>query len=97
MITIKTESQIEKMRKAGALLKSVLDALRAEIQPGVTTLHLDKLAERLIRSAGALPSFKGYNGFPFSICASVDDQVVHGLDVDKRQGKGPARQFPRIW
>ena len=88
MITIKTESQIEKMRKAGALLKSVLDALRAEIQPGVTTLHLDKLAERLIRSAGALPSFKGYNGFPFSICASVDDQVVHGFSNNKPLKQG---------
>ena len=60
MITIKNESQIEKMRKAGALLHSVLEALRAEIEPGVTTLHLDQMAEKLIRDAGAIPSFKGY-------------------------------------
>ena len=88
MITIKTESQIEKMRKAGALLKSVLDALRAEIKPGVTTLHLDRMAEKLIRASGGLPSFKGYQGFPYSICASVDDQVVHGFSNDKPLKEG---------
>lgn len=88
MITIKTESQIEKMRKAGALLKSVLDALRAEIKPGITTLHLDRMAEKLIRASGGQPSFKGYQGFPFSICASVDDQVVHGFSNDKPLKEG---------
>jgi len=88
MITIKTESQIEKMRKAGALLKSVLDALRAEIKPGITTNHLDKMAEDMIRASGAIPSFKGYQGFPFSICASVDDQVVHGFSNDKPLKEG---------
>ena len=88
MITIKNESQIEKMRKAGELLHSVLEALRAEIQPGVTTMHLDRMAEKLIRDAGAIPSFKGYNGFPYSICASVDDQVVHGFASNKKLQKG---------
>ena len=88
MITIKNESQIEKMRKAGALLHEVLEALRKEIEPGVTTLHLDQMAEKLIRQAGAIPSFKGYNGFPFSICASVDDQVVHGFSDKKKLRKG---------
>lgn len=88
MITIKNESQIEKMRKAGVLLHSVLDALRNEIEPGVTTLHLDHMAERLIREAGALPSFKGYEGFPYSICASVDDQVVHGFASRDKLRKG---------
>lgn len=88
MITIKTEGQIEKMRKAGAVLKSVLDALRAEIKPGITTKHLDKMAEELIRASGAIPSFKGYHGFPFSICASVDDQVVHGFSTDKPLKEG---------
>lgn len=88
MITIKNESQIEKMRKAGALLHSVLDALRAEIQPGVTTMHLDRMAEKLIRAAGGIPSFKGFEGFPYSICASVDDQVVHGFASDEPLRKG---------
>ena len=88
MITIKTESQIEKMRKAGALLHDVLEALKAEIKPGISTLHLDRTAEKLIRASGAIPSFKGYNGFPFSICASVDEQVVHGFSNEKPLKEG---------
>ncbi len=88
MISIKTGPQIEKMRAAGALLKRVLDALRAEIRPGVTTLHLDRFAEQMIRAAGATPSFKGYEGYPFSICASVDDQVVHGFSTDEKLREG---------
>lgn len=88
MITIKNESQIEKMRRTGALLHSVLEALRAEIRPGVTTMHLDQMAERLIREAGGIPSFKGFEGFPYSICASVDDQVVHGFASHDRLRKG---------
>lgn len=89
MITIKNAVQIDKMRRAGVLLHQVLDALREEIRPGMTTYQLDRMAEKLIRDAGAVPSFKGYNGFPFSICASVDDQVVHGFaNHDKlRQGQ----------
>lgn len=88
MITIKNETQIEKMRKAGELLHSVLEALRNEIEPGVTTLHLDQMAEKLIRQAGAIPSFKGFEGFPYSICASVDDQVVHGFSNKKKLRQG---------
>ena len=88
MITIKNESQIEKMRRAGALLHEVLEALRGEIEPGVTTLHLDQMAERLIRERGGIPSSKGYEGFPYSICASVDDQVVHGFPNKAKLRKG---------
>ena len=88
MITIKNESQIEKMRRAGALMHEVLEKLRGEIKPGVTTLHLDQMAERLIREAGAIPSSKGYEGFPYSICASVDDQVVHGFSNKEKLRKG---------
>ena len=88
MITIKNESQIEKMRRAGALMHEVLEKLRGEIEPGVTTLHLDQTAERLIREAGAIPSSKGYEGFPYSICASVDDQVVHGFSNRDKLRKG---------
>ena len=79
MITLKNEAQIAKMREAGALLERVLKELRAKIAPGVTTLELDALAEQMIRDAGAIPSFKGFDGFPASICASPDDQVVHGI------------------
>lgn len=88
MITIKSAAQIEKMRAAGALLHQVLSALRAAIAPGVTTLELDRMAERLIRDAGAIPSFKGFEGFPFSICASVDEQVVHGFATDEPLREG---------
>ena len=88
MITIKNETQIEKMRRAGALLRGVLEALRREIEPGVTTLHLDQMAERLIREGGGIPSSQGYEGFPYSICASVDDQVVHGFPNKEKLRKG---------
>ena len=88
MITIKSAPQIEKMRAVGALLHDVLQALKAAVQPGVTTLELDRLAERLIREGGAIPSFKGFEGFPFSICASVDDQVVHGFATKDRLREG---------
>lgn len=88
MITIKSEAQIELMRKAGALLCYVENELRKAIKPGVTTMQLDKLAEELIRSNGGIPSFKGYQGFPFTICASVDDQVVHGFPDHKPLTEG---------
>ena len=88
MITIKSAEEIGKMRKAGALLHEVLDQLRNMIEPGVTTAHLDREAERMIRDAGAIPSFKGYEGFPASICASVNDEVVHGFPSDKPLKEG---------
>ena len=88
MITVKNASQIEKMQKAGELLHRVLEALRQEIAPGITTKELDAKAERLIRDAGAIPSFKGYEGFPATICASVDDEVVHGFPSDKPLEEG---------
>ena len=88
MITIKSAEEIGKMRKAGALLHEVLDQLKPMIEPGVTTAHLDQEAERLIRGAGAIPSFKGYEGFPASICASVNDEVVHGFPTDKPLKEG---------
>lgn len=89
MISLKNDQQLERMRKAGALLHEVLMALKADIRPGVTTKELDAKAERMIRDAGALPSFKGYNGFPASICASPDDVVVHGFpsDIPLREGQ----------
>lgn len=67
------------MRAAGRLVAGVREELRRMAQPGVTTLDLDMAAERMIRDAGALPTFKGYHGYPFSICASVNEQVVHGF------------------
>ena len=88
MITIKTPDEIERMRKSGALLRQVLDALRERIQPGVTTMELDRFAETMIRDLGAIPSCKGYEGFPYTLCTSVDDEVVHGFPNDKPLKEG---------
>jgi len=79
MIIGKSRKELEKMRAAGQLAGQVREALRRMVQPGITTLELDAAAERMIRDAGALPTFKGYHGFPYSICASVNEQVVHGF------------------
>jgi methionyl aminopeptidase len=79
MIIGKSRSELEKMRAAGRLTGEVREALRAMVRPGITTLELDAAAERMIRDAGALPTFKGYRGFPYSICASVNEQIVHGF------------------
>jgi len=79
MIIGKSQKEIEKMRAAGQLVGSVLRELRAMVEPGMTTLEVNDAAERMIVDGGAQPTFKGYNGFPFSICASVNEQVVHGF------------------
>jgi len=79
MIIGKSRKELEKMRAAGQLVGRVLQELRRMVEPGVTTLEVDAAAEKMIRDAGALPTFKGYRGFPFSICASVNEQVVHGF------------------
>jgi methionyl aminopeptidase len=79
MIIAKSRKEIEKMRAAGQLVGLVLHELRNLVEPGVTTLAVDRAAEKMIRDAGALPTFKGYHGFPYSICASVNEQVVHGF------------------
>ncbi|HZN17725.1 MAG TPA: type I methionyl aminopeptidase [Micromonosporaceae bacterium] len=75
----KTPEQIRKMRAAGLLVAATLDRLRAAVAPGVSTAELDALAEQTIRSAGGVPSFLGYHGYPASICSSVNEQVVHAI------------------
>ena len=82
MIILKNASQIAKMRDAGKLLFEVEQQIRERIQPGMTTADLDVLAEQLIRKGGGIPSEKGYQGYPCSICASVNDVVVHGIPSD---------------
>ena len=79
MITVKTPEQIEKMREAGKIVAEVLEEIGKHIKPGVSTLELDKIAREYIISRGAKPSFLHYHGFPASICASIDDVVVHGI------------------
>ena len=78
-IYIKTAEQIAKMRVAGAILARLDGILQEAIKPGITTKQLDKIAEKYIREKGAIPSFKGYGGFPGSICTSVNDEIVHGI------------------
>jgi methionyl aminopeptidase len=78
-IQLKTPEQIEKMRAAGLVVAAALEAMREAVAPGVSTADLDAIAERVIRDAGAVPSFKGYQGFPASICSSVNEQVVHAI------------------
>ena len=89
MITIKSAQQIEKMREACAITKAALDLLRDNIKPGISTAQLDKIAHEFILSKGAKPNFLHYNGYPASICASVNDVVVHGIprkDIILKEG-----------
>ena len=79
MILIKTDQEIQLMRKAGKIVGDTLAILQEAVRPGITTAELDKIAEDYIRKCGAVPSFKGYYGFPASICASVNSEVVHGF------------------
>ena len=79
MIIKKSPAEIEEMAAAGEILVRTMDLLAGKIRPGVTTLELDTAAEKFIRSQGATPAFKGYRGFPGSICASPNDMVVHGI------------------
>lgn len=87
-ITVKTEEQIEKMRASGQILARLIDILKEQIRPGISTKELDRIAEDYIRSQGAAPSFKGYNGFPGSLCTSVNDQIVHGIPGERKLVSG---------
>jgi len=75
----RSAAELDAMAAAGAVVAAALSAVRAAAIPGVSTLHLDQIAESVIRDAGATPSFLGYHGFPASICSSVNDRVVHGI------------------
>lgn len=83
-ITIKTPREIELMREAGRILAEVHNELGKIIEPGITTLEIDQVGEKLIRSYGCEPSFLNYNGYPASICVSVNEEVVHGIPSKKR-------------
>ena len=84
-IQIKTPEQLEKMRGAGLVVGRTLDLLKRSVEPGMTPLDLDVIAEKAIRDEGAIPSFKGYQGFPATICASVNNEVVHGIPTNARK------------
>jgi methionyl aminopeptidase len=88
-IQVKTPAQLAQMREAGLVVARTLDVLAAAVKPGITTADLDAIAESEIRAAGATPSFKGYHGYPATICTSVNDQIVHGIpSADVRLAAG---------
>lgn len=84
MVSIKSQNEIALMREAGKLLAKTHEELKNAIRPGMSTLDIDKLGEKIIRSFGCIPSFLNYNGFPASICVSVNDEVVHGIPCKER-------------
>lgn len=88
MIVCKSESELELMREAGRIVAETHRLLAKAIEPGITTGELDRIAEQFIRSQGAIPSFKGYNGFPASICASVNEELVHGIPGQRTLEEG---------
>ncbi len=90
MITFKSDRDIAKMRRAGQIVADILKLMREMVKPGIDTLTLDEAAENLVKKAGAKPAFKGYKvpwvsvPFPGTICASINDEVVHGIPSKKR-------------
>lgn len=88
MIICKSEYELALMREAGRIVAQTHRLMRESIKPGITTMELDRIAEQYIRSQGAVPSFKGYNQFPGSICASVNEELVHGIPSHRKLGEG---------
>ncbi|MGI8641819.1 MAG: type I methionyl aminopeptidase [Pyrinomonadaceae bacterium] len=88
MIIAKSKKDLDRMREVGEMIAEVRESLRKIVKPGITTLELNGIADKMIRQFGALPTFIGYHGFPFAICASVNEAVVHGFsnDVPLQQG-----------
>lgn len=84
MVTLKSEREIGLMRKAGGIVARVLDEICKMAKPGVSTAEIDRYAELRTKELGAIPAFKGYHGFPGSVCISVNDEVVHGIPSKKR-------------
>lgn len=83
-VTIKSERELELMREAGKILAKVHAGLEKELKPGMSTLQVDRIGEEMIRSFGCIPSFKNYNGYPASVCVSINEEVVHGIPSKKR-------------
>ena len=84
MVVIKSSTEIERMRRAGRVVREVLELVRSMVKPGATTLDLEKAAEAKLAELGAKPAFKGYHGFPCVLCTSVNSEVVHGIPSAKR-------------
>jgi len=88
MIICKSTAEIEKLRRCGKLVREVLEESRERVRPGVTTLELEAFVERRLAQVGARPAFKGYRGYPCCLCASVNEQIVHGIPSDRRLDEG---------
>jgi len=84
MIILKSKDEVAKIRRAGRIVAEVLTELKEQVKPGITTLDLDEMAEAGIRKRGATPAFKGYRGFPASLCASVNQEIVHGIPSSRK-------------
>jgi methionyl aminopeptidase len=100
VIIYKSPDEVDKMRKAGRIVAGTIQRVLAAVRPGVTTADLDRVAEAYIVEAGAVPSFKGYKGFPASICVSIDNEIVHGIPSPKRvvkEGSLLSLDFGAIW
>jgi methionyl aminopeptidase len=99
LVPRRTRQEIDLMRQAGRIVAGVLALMEEELKPGVTTAALDAIAEDYIRKSGARPSFKGYRGFPASICVSIDDEVVHGIPGDRvvEEGQVVSVDAGAIW
>src|SRR5271166_6085746 len=83
-IVCKSGSEIEKMRRSGRIVRQVLEAARDVVAPGVTTMDLERVAERKIRDLGAKPAFKGYYDYPCVLCTSINNEIVHGIPSEER-------------
>ena len=87
-IVVRSQAEIDKLRRANQLVGRVLAELRAMVAPGVTTQDIDEVAEKRVREAGGKPAFKGYHGYPATVCASINEQVVHGIPSTRPLTKG---------
>lgn len=88
MVTLKSSNDLEKLRRSGGILAGVMKKLQKTIKPGITTMEIDMLADELIAEKGALPAFKGYKGFPASVCTSINEEIVHGIPGERKLLEG---------
>jgi methionyl aminopeptidase len=99
VIIRKSPDEVAQMRRAGRIVAETIEATRSAVRPGITTSALDRVADEYIRDQGALPSFKGYRGFPASVCTSLNEQVVHGIPGRRvlKEGDLLSLDFGAIW
>lgn len=92
-VFLKNESEIENMRQANRIVAKILDALGAAVAPGVKTMEFENIAQAMCRDYDVVPSFKGYNGFPFALCCSVNEEIVHGFPSERKLKEGDIVSF----